>query len=200
MEVLQIWTRVPYGAEPLKEEVLPQRNAPGIDLHLLPLYHRLNLSRLNNETYTGDFSDPLANLPAHGLLLLLPNMAAELQASSQPLLSARPATAATLCLTNHTVSTMQRLNLASTGVTSKLLTRHPHIIRPRQQFLRSESGSYLSLRKMLITFWRTVLAEGINSVFERPNLFVSAISQPHSSRCQCDTALISLPVWSWPCC
>ncbi len=130
----------------------------------------------------------------------LPNMAAELQASSQPLLSARPATAATLCLTNHTVSTMQRLNLASTGVTSKLLTRHPHIIRPRQQFLRSESGSYLSLRKMLIKFWRTVLAEGINSVFERPNLFVSAISQPHSSRCQCDIALISLPVWSWPCC
>ncbi len=29
MEVPQIWTRVPYGAEPLREEVLPQRNAPG---------------------------------------------------------------------------------------------------------------------------------------------------------------------------
>ncbi len=29
MEVTQIWTRVPYGAEPLREEVLSQRNAQG---------------------------------------------------------------------------------------------------------------------------------------------------------------------------
>ncbi len=29
MEVPQIWTRVPYGAKPLREEFLPQRNAPG---------------------------------------------------------------------------------------------------------------------------------------------------------------------------
>ncbi len=29
MEVPQIWTRVPCGDEPLREEVLPQRNAPG---------------------------------------------------------------------------------------------------------------------------------------------------------------------------
>ncbi len=29
MEVPEIWTRVPYGAEPLREEVLSQRNLPG---------------------------------------------------------------------------------------------------------------------------------------------------------------------------
>ncbi len=29
MKVPQIWTRVPYGAEPLRKEVLPQRNVPG---------------------------------------------------------------------------------------------------------------------------------------------------------------------------
>ncbi len=29
MKVPQIWTWVPYGAEPLRKEVLPQRNAPG---------------------------------------------------------------------------------------------------------------------------------------------------------------------------
>ncbi len=29
MKVPQIWTPVPYGAEPLRKEVLPQRNAPG---------------------------------------------------------------------------------------------------------------------------------------------------------------------------
>ncbi len=29
MEVPQVWTRVPNGAEPLRKEVLPQRNAPG---------------------------------------------------------------------------------------------------------------------------------------------------------------------------
>ncbi len=29
MEVPQIWTRVPYGAKPLREEVLSQRNVPG---------------------------------------------------------------------------------------------------------------------------------------------------------------------------
>ncbi len=29
MEVPQVWTRVPNGAEPLRKEVLPQRNGPG---------------------------------------------------------------------------------------------------------------------------------------------------------------------------
>ncbi len=29
MKVPQIWTRVPYGGEPLRKEVLPQRNGPG---------------------------------------------------------------------------------------------------------------------------------------------------------------------------
>ncbi len=29
MEVPEIWTQVPYGAEPLRKEVLPQRDAPG---------------------------------------------------------------------------------------------------------------------------------------------------------------------------
>ncbi len=29
MEVPQVWTQVPNGAEPLRKEVLPQRNAPG---------------------------------------------------------------------------------------------------------------------------------------------------------------------------
>ncbi len=32
MEVPQIWTQVPYGAKPQREEVRPQRNAPGIQL------------------------------------------------------------------------------------------------------------------------------------------------------------------------
>ncbi len=45
---------------------------------------------------------------------------------------------------------MPRLNLASTGVSSRLLSRHPRIIPPYQQFLRSESGSYLNLRQTLI--------------------------------------------------
>ncbi len=29
MEVSQVWMRVPYDAEPLRKEVLPQRNGPG---------------------------------------------------------------------------------------------------------------------------------------------------------------------------
>ncbi len=29
MEVPQVWTRVPNGAEPLRKEVLPQKNGPG---------------------------------------------------------------------------------------------------------------------------------------------------------------------------
>ncbi len=96
---------------------------PAFGLLLLPLYHRpTNFSSLNNETYTGDFS--------------------ELQVLSRLL--------AALCPTSHTISTMPRLNLASTGATSKRLPRHPRIIRPGQQFLRLESGSYLSLRQTLI--------------------------------------------------
>ncbi len=29
MEVPEIWTRVPHGAEPLRKKVLPQRDVPG---------------------------------------------------------------------------------------------------------------------------------------------------------------------------
>ncbi len=116
---------------------------PAFGLLLLPLHHRpTNFSSLNNETYTGDFFGSSGQSTGPRITPSSPDMAAELQVSSRPLAALRP--------TSHTLSTMPRLNLASTGVTSKLLPWHPRIIRPGQQFLRSESGSYLSLRQMLI--------------------------------------------------
>ncbi len=103
---------------------------PAFGLLLLPLHHRpTNFSSLNNETYTGDFFESSRQSTGPRIAPSPPDTAAELQVSLWPLDA--------LCPTSHTLSTMPRLNLASTGITSKLLPQHPRIIRPGQQFLRS---------------------------------------------------------------
>ncbi len=116
---------------------------PAFGLHLLPLYHRLNFSRPNDETYFGDFF----------FRILRPICWPQDRSFSTRHRRRAPGfiAATSLCSTSHTLSTTPRLSLASIGVTSKLLPRHPLIIRLRQQFLWSQSGSYLSLRQTLIS-------------------------------------------------
>ncbi len=93
-------------------------------------HYRLSFSHPNNETYAVDLFGSSVQSAGPRIGLSLPDTAAELQASPLPLLSAQPAT----CFSPP----------------ASLPTSYHSDAHPCQQFLRSESGSYLSLRQTLI--------------------------------------------------